>query len=86
MGNDQELEKTIREIMGRVFEVRPEEITDKTRRGKLERWDSLGHLSLLSALQDELHIEIPPDQALEMETLDDIKRAVLSSRGNLSFS
>jgi acyl carrier protein len=86
MGNDQNLETTIKAIMARIFEVRPEDITEKTRRRELERWDSLGHLALLTALQDELHIEIPPDQALEMETLDDIKRAVSSSRGNLSLS
>lgn len=86
MSNDQNLEATIKAIMGRIFEVRPEDITDKTRRRELERWDSLSHLALLTALQEEFHIEIPPDQALEMETLEDIKRAVSSSRGTASPS
>ncbi len=81
MSNEKNLEATIKVIMARIFEVRPEEITDKTRRRELERWDSLSHLALLVALQEEFHIEIPQDQALEMETLEDIKRAVSCSDG-----
>jgi acyl carrier protein len=84
MSNYKNLEATIKVIMARIFEVRPEEITDKTRRRELERWDSLSHLTLLVALQEEFHIEIPQDQALEMETLEDIKRAVTCSRGTTS--
>jgi len=80
MNNDQNVEAAIKKIMGRIFEVRPEEITDQTRRRELERWDSLSHLALLVALQEEFHVEIPAEQALEMETLEDIKRAI-SSRG-----
>lgn len=70
----------IKAIMARLFEVRPEEITENTRRRELERWDSLNHLALLEALEGEFQIKIPPDLALEIETFDDVKRAVLSSR------
>lgn len=86
MSDDRELEGTIKAIMARVFEVGPEAITEKTRRRDFERWDSLGHLALIGALQDEFQIEIPPDQALEMETIEDVKRAVLSARGTSARS
>jgi acyl carrier protein len=86
MSDDQKVEATIKAIMGRIFEVRPEDITGKTRRRELERWDSLSHLALLTALQEEFHIEIPPALALEIETLEDIKRAVSSSQGSTSPS
>jgi len=36
-----DLDPAIKAIFGQVFEVRPEEITNQTRRGDLERWDSL---------------------------------------------
>jgi acyl carrier protein len=81
MSEDLQLETKIKAVMARVFEVGPETITENTRRRQFERWDSLGHLALLGALQDEFHIEIPPNQALEMETLEDVKRAVASSLG-----
>jgi len=43
----------VKAIFQRVFEVQPEEITDQASCGDLERWDSLGHLVLLEALQEE---------------------------------
>lgn len=78
MTKNKKLEAAIKAVFQRVFEVPLEEITDHTRRGELERWDSLGHLELLEALRKEFRIEIPPEQALEMETVQDIKRIVTS--------
>ena len=49
---------------------------DRTRRGELERWDSLGHLQLLESLSTEFNIEVPPQLALQMETFLDVKRTV----------
>lgn len=86
MSDDKNLDERIKAVMGRVFEIRPEDVSGKVRRGELERWDSLNHLALLTALQEEFHIEIPPDQALEMETLEDIRRAVVSAGGASSSS
>jgi acyl carrier protein len=82
MTKDNNLDATIKAIFQRVFEVRPEEVDDQTRRGQLERWDSLGHLVLLEALREEFLIEIPPEQALEMETVEDIKRVVNALRSD----
>ena len=84
MNKNNNLDATIKAIFQRVFELRPEEITDQARRRDLERWDSLGHLVLLEALQEEFHIEIPPEQGLEMETVADIKRVVTTLRGTRS--
>ena len=86
MSDDKNLDERIKAVMGRVLEIRAEDVTGKVRRGELERWDSLNHLALLTALQDEFHIEIPPDHALEMETFEDIRRAVLSARGSSASS
>ncbi len=71
-----EVETRLRAIFERLFEVRPEAITDRTRRGGLERWDSLGHLELLEALRREFSIDIPPEAALAMETFADVKLIV----------
>ena len=91
MLKENDVELMIKTIFLQVFEVSPGEITDQTRRGELERWDSLGHLVLLEALREEFRIEIEPEEALEMETIKDIKRLVSTlvnkkdSRWNQSF-
>jgi acyl carrier protein len=76
MLKENDVELMIKTIFLQVFEVPPGEITDQTRRGELERWDSLGHLILLESLREKFRIEIEPEQALEMETIKDIKRFV----------
>ena len=70
----EDLDAAVKDIFHQVFEVRPEEVTDDTGWGDLERWDSLGHIELLDALQREFLIEIPPEQGLELGTVREIKR------------
>lgn len=63
-------------VFQEVFELRPDQLTDETRRGDFERWDSLGHLALIEALREHFSIDIPPEQALDMESVGDAKRIV----------
>lgn len=61
-------------LLQRVFEVGPRQLHEGTRRGDLDRWDSLGHLSLIEELREEFGMDIPPELALSMDTVEDIKR------------
>ena len=76
MISDNNLDGRVRAIFQQLFEVAPEIINDQTRRGDLERWDSLGHLDLVETLRVEFQIDIRPEEALEMETVADIKRII----------
>ncbi|MBK9128067.1 MAG: acyl carrier protein [Phycisphaerales bacterium] len=74
------LDAALRALFQRVFKIAPKDLSDRTRRGSLEAWDSLGHLELLEALRKEFGVEIAPEQALEMETFADVRRVVASLR------
>ena len=76
MISDNNLDGRVRAIFQQLFEVAPEIINDQTRRGDLERWDSLGHLDLVETLRVEFQIDIRPEEALEMETIADIKQII----------
>ena len=71
---DSRIASRVDALIRRVFEVDTAAFHDGTGRGDLERWDSLGHLALVEALRDEFAVDIPPEQALDMETIADIKR------------
>lgn len=73
---EDKLEARLRSLFERLFNIDPDQVTDQTHRGELEHWDSLGHLDLLEALHLDFHIDIPPDDALSMETFADVKRTV----------
>lgn len=63
-------------VFERLFGVRAEELSPQTRRGDLEEWDSLGHILLVEALCDEFGVAISAEQALDLETISDIKMLI----------
>jgi len=71
-----ELNNRINAIFERLFQASPQMLGDQVRRRELQRWDSLGHLTLLAALEKEFQIDILPEEGLAMETVGDVKSTV----------
>jgi acyl carrier protein len=44
------------------------------RLGRIEQWDSLAHARLLLALEEKLRRQLTTDEAVAIESLDDIAR------------
>ena len=44
------------------------------RLGRIEQWDSLAHARLLLALEEKLRRQLSTDEAVGIESLDDIAR------------
>jgi acyl carrier protein len=75
-GNTQRLKQT----MATVFGVRPEAITDKASIETIDSWDSLRHLNLVLALEEEFNVRLPEEEMVEL--LDFVKiRAALGKQG-----
>jgi acyl carrier protein len=71
-----ELDAAVEAVFARLFGLVPEQIADGLARGRLEQWDSLGHLNLIEELNGTFRIQIPPEAALDLETVGDVKRMV----------
>jgi len=56
------INEKIRIIMSAVFEVPIEEITEESSSDNIESWDSLKHLNLILALEEEFEITIPDEE------------------------
>lgn len=52
----------IRQVMAAVFEMNPAEIGDDATPGQIARWDSLRHMNLVLALEEEFGVRFPEDQ------------------------
>jgi acyl carrier protein len=76
-----EYDRRVTEVFRRVLRVNAQRLPDDTRRGSLDEWDSLGHVMLVAALAEEFGIAVPPDRALQMHTLGDVKRIVREIAG-----
>jgi acyl carrier protein len=52
----------IKNIMSIVFEVPLEEISENSSSDNMESWDSLRHLNLILALEEEFEVTIPDEE------------------------
>lgn len=61
------MEERIKEIMGAVFEIDPSTIDDSASTDTIENWDSIRHMSLIVALEEEFGVQFDDDQIAEMQ-------------------
>jgi acyl carrier protein len=56
------LAERIRMVMGAVFKLEPAEISNEATPGNIEQWDSLRHMNLVLALEDEFGVRFRDNQ------------------------
>lgn len=69
------LEKVI-EIVATTCDVDKSEVTENSTVGDFPAWDSVGHLSILSNVEEAFDISFEPEEMMEMEDVKDIVNAV----------
>jgi acyl carrier protein len=55
------------------------ELDKDTRPEDIDAWDSLGHINIIEAIEEEFDVEIPPDVIMSIKSVGDIK-SYLSSQ------
>ena len=66
----------VREAFKSVFDVDPQLLTLETSAGDIPGWNSLGHLSLTTQLEQTFGITFDVDELMEMENVREIVRIV----------
>ncbi|MBK7639022.1 MAG: acyl carrier protein [Bacteroidetes bacterium] len=56
----------LKKLMSTVFDVPLESITEDASTDNIENWDSLRHLNLILALEEEFNITIPDEEVGNM--------------------
>ena len=76
MEKSNHLSERIKMVMSAVFNVSPEKITEKTSKDDIESWDSLKHLNLVLALEEEFDISIPDEEVGNLINFELIKYTI----------
>jgi acyl carrier protein len=76
----QHQEQKLKEVLSRIFNVSLETITDEASPDTIENWDSLRHMNLVLALEEEFDVEFTDDQVVEILSYKLIK-IVLKEHG-----
>ncbi|MFZ4590384.1 MAG: acyl carrier protein [Ignavibacteria bacterium] len=57
-----DIKKSIIKVMSAVFEIPAEEINENSSIDNIQSWESLKHLNLILALEEEFEISIPDEE------------------------
>lgn len=65
---DDNVEGRVRTVLAEVFELEPEEVGPHTSTDTVEKWDSLQHLTLVLALEEEFAIQFDDEETVALLT------------------
>lgn len=66
------MESKIKELVAVIFETKIDNINEESSPDTIENWDSLGHMNLVIALEEEFDLNFDDDQIVGMLKLKDI--------------
>ena len=72
------IEDRIKNVMSAVFEIPIQEINDQSSSDKIVSWDSLKHMNLVIALEEEFNMQFSENEILEMKNFILIKEIIRS--------
>ena len=67
----------IKNVMSAVFEIPEEQIKNDSSPDTIGSWDSLRHMNLIVALEDEFKVELTDDEILEMMNYKSIESIII---------
>ena len=70
--------RTVEEIVSGVFGVEPQSLDESSSPESVEGWDSMGHVNLVTALEQHLNVSIDIDDVMEMGSVGKIREILLA--------
>ena len=64
---------TVEEVIARVFKIDSRTVVDGSSRDSIEQWDSMGHLQLITELEQHFGVSLSIGDAMEMVSVGKVK-------------
>ena len=64
------------EIVSQVCDTDVANVTLESTIGDFPAWDSMGHLTILQQVEEELEVSFEPEEMMDLEDVNDIIKAV----------
>ena len=72
----------LRQLMADVFDLEEDELPDEPIPGSPEPWDSLNHLRLITAIEEEFDITLRMDEVESVDSLTRLTEIVQAHTGS----
>lgn len=70
------VDDNLRKILAEVCQVDETQIGDDSNMESMDRWDSLSHMSLIVAIEQEFGVKFSPEEMVQMTSFGEIRRVV----------
>ena len=67
----------IKEIIADTLGIDIERITDDLAAGDIEEWDSVGNLTIISTIEEDLEVDIPIEDLYELNNIKAIVEEII---------
>ena len=74
----------VRKAFSAAFDVDPASVSINTVPADIKAWDSMGHVTLASSLEQEFNLTFDVDELMEMENVREIVRLLQAKLAELS--
>jgi len=65
------MEKKLTSIFVNVFSIEESIVSNELKMGDIPNWDSLGHLNIITAVEEEFEIHFTNDEMIELKSFQD---------------
>tara|TARA_Y100001968_G_C19014068_1_gene551978 strand:+ start:175 stop:408 length:234 start_codon:yes stop_codon:yes gene_type:complete len=70
------------EIFRELFKISQERIYDDATMNDIPGWDSLTHMDLIAAIEEEFAIELDGDEIAEMTSIENVRKIIVSKNAD----
>ncbi len=70
------MDSKLRQVVARVFQIRPETLEPESGPHSIPTWDSAGHINLILTLEQEFGVQFSEDEVVEMISVEAIGAAL----------
>lgn len=81
-GRNTGMDRRFRDVIQAVLDVDSNAITDSDSPRSIPKWDSVTHLQLMLALEEEFGIQFSPEEMAQLSTIGLIRQRLASEAGH----
>lgn len=74
------MEDEIKELVAEVFNISEDDVTPALSQDTLDNWDSLNHLQLVTAVEEEFDISLTMDEIDEITNIEKLTSVINSHK------
>lgn len=75
------MDKKLKKIFSKIIGIKESSIKTSTSPKNTKKWDSLAHMNLIMALENELKIKFTDNEITEMLTFELVQEIIINKKG-----